>query len=661
IERDMVLNSRSITAYGTLVLLGMLLALPSAGQLPFSKGVNLTGWFQAPNARQIQFSRFSKNDFENIKSLGGDVVRLPINLHAMTSGQPDYILDTLFLKFLDQVVDWTEALQIHLILDNHTFDVASDTDPAVETPLVKVWTQMAFHFRERSAFLYYEVLNEPHGIDDVVWNNIQQNVIDAIRTQDTTHFIVVGPANWNSYHHLKNLPVYSDDKLIYTFHFYDPFVFTHQGASWVSPSMVPLANVPFPYVAGSMPSTPLSLRGTWIENALQNYPNDGNASKVKQLIDLAAAFKNERGVPVYCGEFGVFIQNSPAKDRISWYALVGNYLKDKGIPWTIWDYTGGFGLFEKDSPEFFEYDLNVPLLEALGFAAPSQKDYIKTSLKTGFTIYEDYFGDGIINHSSSGNGILDFYSSDTPQQGSYCIYWTGVGQYNAINFDFKRDLDLYLLRNNDHALEFYVRGNSPSAKFDVRLIDTNESPQDLPWRMGKTISGIPADNAWHFIRIPLSELEEKGAWEDGTYYIPQGSHFDWRSVDRFEIVPEHQPLDGIEFSFDNIRVVGEEVVVSAWEEDAGVGSGLSVYPNPVAGNSRLEFTTEVTGPVTIGLFNLQGQKLRTLLEEKVSPGKHILTLDRSGTGGALLPAGLYVLNIRAGSFSQSVKVVITRD
>ena len=98
----MILNSlSSLKVYLTLALFGLLIPIPSAGQLPFSKGVNLTGWFQAPNARQIQFSRFSKKDFENIKSLGGDVVRLPINLHAMTSGEPDYILDTLFLKFLE--------------------------------------------------------------------------------------------------------------------------------------------------------------------------------------------------------------------------------------------------------------------------------------------------------------------------------------------------------------------------------------------------------------------------------------------------------------------------------------------------------------------------------------------------------------------------------
>lgn len=78
------------------------------------------------------------------------------------------------------------------------------------------------------------------------------------------------------------MPVYEDDKLLYTFHFYDPFVFTHQGATWVSPSMAPLANVPFPYAAQNMPDFPSSLSGSWIHSAFNNYSVDGTVDKVSR-------------------------------------------------------------------------------------------------------------------------------------------------------------------------------------------------------------------------------------------------------------------------------------------------------------------------------------------------------------------------------------------
>ncbi|MEX2234472.1 MAG: cellulase family glycosylhydrolase [Cyclobacteriaceae bacterium] len=639
-----------------LILIFVLASSEAEGQTAFSRGVNLTGWFQAPNARQIQFSKFTKTDFENIKSLGCDVIRLPINLHAMTNGEPDYIPDPLFLHFLDQAVDWAEELQIHLILDNHTFDPAASTDPAVEAILVKVWTHMASHYRDRSEYVYYEVLNEPHGIDDAVWSDIQQNVIDAIRTEDTQHFIVVGPANWNSYNNLKNLPVYTDPKLIYTFHFYDPFVFTHQGASWTDPSMVPLAGVPFPFASAGMPATPNSLRGTWIEGALNSYANDGTSSKVRQLIDVAVAFKNQRGVPLFCGEFGVYIPNSPDDDRVAWYELVRSYLNEQGIPWTIWDYTGGFGLFEKNSAEYFNYDLHVPLLEALDFSVPPQEDYIQKPLRTGFDLYLDYFGEGITNASATGNGVLDFYSSSNPQAGSYCIYWTGVGQYDPISFDFKRDLDLYLLKAFDHTLEFYVRGNSSSTKFDVRFIDSKKNTSDRPWRMGKTLSDIPADNEWHFVQIPLKDLEEKGAW-DGAWYPPVGNNFDWRSVDRFEIIPEHQSLEGVEFMFDQIRVTGEEITVSVAEENTNEPL-LSVYPNPVNNTTSVNFSALRSGPVEMAVYNPQGQKVSTLFHEVATHGEHIVFWDGTDTEGKALAAGLYFIRMEAGSRSRTIKIMM---
>lgn len=218
------------------LFLALTLLVPcSNAQMHFTRGVNLTNWFQASSAQQIQFTKFTKQDFINIKSLGCDVIRLPINLHAMTSGSPEYIIDPLFFTFLDSAVSWAEELQIHLLLDNHTFDPAADTDPAIGPVLIKVWTQMADHYKNRSEYIYYEVLNEPHGILDKLWGQIQQSVIDSIRSVDTIHTIIVGPAGWNGYNNLNAMPVYSDTNLIYTFHFYDPFMFTHQGASWTDP------------------------------------------------------------------------------------------------------------------------------------------------------------------------------------------------------------------------------------------------------------------------------------------------------------------------------------------------------------------------------------------------------------------------------------------
>lgn len=339
-------------------------------QVPFHRGVNLTGWFQAQNARKIQFNKFSKKDFRDIKSLGCDVIRLPINLHDMTLGAPEFKIDPHFLAYLDSAINWAEELNLYLLIDNHSFDPSTSTSPSVVEILVKVWPQLAERYKDRSGYIMYEVLNEPHGISNQIWGEIQRQAINAIRSKDKKHTIIVGPSGWNSYNDLAQMPIYDDSNLIYTFHFYDPFMFTHQGASWNTPSMVSLSGVPFPYNSDKMPACPKDLLGTWVEQALNNYPTQGNAEYVKSLLNIAVEFRDKHHVNIFCGEFGVFIPNSNADDRVYWYKIVKDYLEEKNIAWTIWDYKGSFGIFKKGSKEKFESDLNIPLLRALDFKTP---------------------------------------------------------------------------------------------------------------------------------------------------------------------------------------------------------------------------------------------------------------------------------------------------
>jgi endoglucanase len=543
-----------------LVAVGVVCACGRTGaagnvEVPFHRGVNLTNWLQAASTRQIQFTKYTRQDLENIKSLGCDVIRLPINLHYMTDGEPNYTVDPLFFYFLDQIVDWCEELELHLILDNHTFDVAANTDSNVDQVLVPVWTQMAEHYKDRSTYLCYEILNEPHGIADARWGQIQQEVIDAIRAVDPNHTIVVTGAGWGSYNNLKYLPVYTDPNLIYSFHFYDPFLFTHQGASWTDPSMVPLAGVPFPYNSRWMPPCPDELKGTWVQSSLSSYRTDGTVTRVRQLINVAIDFRNQRQVPVFCGEFGVYMQNSDNDQRVYWYQIVRTYLEDNGIPWTSWDYQGGFGLFNAGTNELFEHDLNIPLIEALGLNPPEQTPFVLTPDLAGFDIYTDYIAPMIRDATWISTGTVDYYCDTEPADGAYCIHCAGIDRYNAITFDFKPDKDLTQLVQKGCTLDFWVRGNSPGASFDVRFLDTKTSePQDHPWRMNATInqSITPWDGQWHHVQVPLKSFKDGGSW-DNAWFNPQGL-FDWAAVDSFQIVAEQHSFAGMDFWFDDIRV-----------------------------------------------------------------------------------------------------------
>lgn len=634
-----------------------LTVIATAAEMPFSKGVNLTGWFQTSGARQVQFTKFTKQDFINIQSLGCDVIRLPIDLHRMTSGAPNYVVDPLFYYFMDQIIDWAEELNIYLMLDNHAVDTAVFTDPNLEKILTTVWTQMAEHYKNRSNFILYEIINEPHDIADNTWGKIQKNVIDAIRAIDQKHTIVVTPAGWGGYSALGAMPKYTDDNLLYSFHFYDPFLFTHQGASWASPSLAPLAGVPFPYDAARMPACPPELKGTWIESSLNSgYRNDGTEKKIKELIGTAIKFRDSRNVPVFCGEFGVFMQNSANEDRVRWYGIVPGYLTEQKIPWTMWDYVGGFGLFEKGGNDMFEYDVNVPLVEAMGLKAPEQKEFILLPESVGFELYTDYFGERIAEASWAGSGVIDFYSQDQPAKGSFCIKMADVGQYNHTGFRFKPIKDLSELVDMGYALDLYLRSDVEEMKIDIRFLDTKTADaDDHPWRMVTTIdkNKVHWDGEWNHLQIPLKKFAEGGSW-DNSWFNPQGD-FDWSSVDNLQIVSEHHDFIDKVLYIDQVRIVDPEVV--GVEEHAATPQRLLLaqnYPNPFNPSTTITYELAAQSEVLLQVFDIRGRLMATLVNTQQQAGTHSVLFN------AEFPSGAYFYQLTANDLTVRKKMLLLR-
>jgi endoglucanase len=665
-----LLQKKSINMMKKLLILVICICLSgyyqaAKAQASFSRGVNLTGWFQTSGAHQILFTKFTRQDFVNIKSMGCDVIRLPINLFYMAGSKPDYTLDPLFYQFLDQAVGWAEELHIYLLLDNHSTDDIASNNPDLEAILSKTWLQMATHYKNRSSYILYEIMNEPHGLTTQAWGKIQQTAITAIRSVDNVHTLIVGPSSYNSYTDLSLMPVYTDTNLIYTFHFYDPFVFTHQGATWPTPSMASLAHVPFPYNASTMPAVPADLAGTWVAGAIGNYMNDGTVAKVHSLIDIAVAFKTSRNVKVYCGEFGVYIPNSNDADRVNWYREVRTYLEQKGIAWTTWDYQGGFGLFKKGSNEQFLNDLNVPLVQALGLTALVQQVYVLKPDTVGFSVYTDFIGEKIQDASNASGAVIDFYSINKPNNGAYCLLWSGASQYGSVGFNFLPDKDLSTLKSQSYALSLLVKGNTPGTSFDLRFYDTKTSvATDHPWRMNYTVndSKVPWDNAWHKLYIPLSLFTDGGSW-DGSWYNPIGA-FDWKAIDRFDIVAEQASLSGKSFWFDNIQITNRDTarVVNTALPDLRGNSYLSlkVFPNPAIHSTTIRYALQQSQSVGISIYSVSGQLVKTIEHSTQPAGDYSITWNMDNDRGLPVPEGIYFCHMQLDNQGYNVKIIVLK-
>ncbi len=589
-------------------------------QNAFSKGVNLTGWFSGGSAHSIPFYRFSKKDLENIKSLGCDVVRLPINLHFMTSGDPDYTVDTLLYTYLDQVIDWTDELGLQLILDNHTIDGANNKN--VEVPLMKIWPQMARHFKNKPTSVIYEILNEPNTFSVTDWARIQKNVLDTIRTIDSVHTVIVTGADWGGISGLTRLTPLADTNLIYSFHFYDPFLFTHQGATWPTPSLGDLGNVPFPYDAAKMPSCPASLKGTWVEGSLSSsYKYDGTVAKLKSTIDQAINYATKNNVKIFCGEMGVYNAKSPNADRVFWYETVAGYLTEKTVPWTMWDYKGGFGLFNKGSNETFEYDVNLEMAKKMGFTPPPFKEFVMTPDTIGFDIYTDFMGDGLQYGGVPASGIADLFAPNA-YEGENCIYLTGSPQYGAFDFDFTFNKDLSLLVNSDAKLNLWVKGSSKDATVVLRFVDTKTTdPTDHPWRMDYTLrstSAAPFDGNWHNVTIPLKSFVDIGSWDNNAWFNSQ-KKFDWKAVDKFQIVAEQMDLIGKEFWFDEIMIVRGSSPLTG-NKGIEIQSEVTIFPNPASTCFHIGFTLSNQENIKVELHDLNGRLIEILINENLPAG-----------------------------------------
>jgi hypothetical protein len=72
-----------------------------------------------------------------------------------------------------------------------------------------------------------------------------------------------------------------------------------------------------------------------------------DADRIESVMKQAAEWARRRGVPLVCNEFGVYRAYSDAQDRDAWIHDVRTALEHNGIGWTMWDYSGSFGVVTK--------------------------------------------------------------------------------------------------------------------------------------------------------------------------------------------------------------------------------------------------------------------------------------------------------------------------
>lgn len=314
----------------------------------FLRGANLGNGLEAP-PDQDWGVHYTPDDLRLIRAEGFDHARIPIGWHHYTGPGPAFRIRPDFFARVDELVDAGLKNGLGVIINIHHFDDFT-TDPKGQTPkFLAIWEQIADHYARAPEGLAFELLNEPKDAATTeVINPIFAEAIRRIRKHDPDRTIFVGPGRWNGVDELSRLRLPEDDEnLIVTVHNYDPFLFTHQGATWSGPD-TKVTGIAFP----GPPRTPLKPDpnlgvGRWVHDWIAQYNTQPTASNpcsprvIQSAIDKAREWSEYYGRPIHFGEFGC-LATVDTLSRTNYYRTFREAAEKAGIGWALWDWKAGF-------------------------------------------------------------------------------------------------------------------------------------------------------------------------------------------------------------------------------------------------------------------------------------------------------------------------------
>jgi endoglucanase len=293
------------------------------------RGVNIIGY--DPLWNEPAKARFKQRHLKIIRDGGFDTVR--IVLHAFRHMNEKNELPASWYATLN--VYMNEALRqgLTVVLDEHDFGFCGKDAAACRPKLMAFWTQVAEHYKDAPNKVIFEILNEPSGAMDAVWNEYLVEALAIIRKTNPTRNVIIGPAFWNNISWLPKLELPKDDRhIIATVHYYLPMGFTHQGASW----------------------TPEYLNKTGV-----TWGSEKDRAELEANFDVVQKWSKENDRPILLGEFGAY-DKGPMESRVAYTAAVARGAEKRGWAWAYWQFDSDFIVYDIDKDVW-----NEPIRRAL--------------------------------------------------------------------------------------------------------------------------------------------------------------------------------------------------------------------------------------------------------------------------------------------------------
>lgn len=274
---------------------------------------------------------------------GFRTIRLPVAFDAWLQKDKHFFTPELW-RLLDRAVKIACKDSNKLIISYHRGVLSNDNYSLESVRISRMWSQIAKRYSHVSNFhLYLEPYNEP-VMDEWRWQHAFGLITDSIRQWNQDRVLIYGATNYNSIYELSRITPLAIPGIIYTFHFYEPFLFTHQGASWAGKQCA-TTGLPFPYNEQHMPPMNIMVKNTWGEHRYYTYPQEATDSAVYHKIQIVANWASQNKTAIICGEFGSHKAYADADSRCKYTTTVLAALNHYYIPGLYWDFDKEFGIY----------------------------------------------------------------------------------------------------------------------------------------------------------------------------------------------------------------------------------------------------------------------------------------------------------------------------
>lgn len=292
--------------------------------LPIGPCINIGNTLEVPKTAKLGDGAVTAADFQRIRAAGFDTVRLPTRWDDRSQSTPPYTVEPAWLDQVQATVDLALAAGLKVILNSHHFQPIHKDPLAVQPWHTAVWSQVAPRFRDYPTDrLWFELENEPHDkFDDRNLRAVLDPALAAVRKSNPTRPVIIGGQSWSGIDSLATLTLPADPNVYPTFHYYDPFDFTHMGASWVAPNIPPPGRI---------------------------YGSQADAQRLVADVAKVKAYAARTGLMPFMGESGAYDKHASLEQRVAYTKAVRDAFVPAGIPVCQWAYKNTYPFWDKAS------------------------------------------------------------------------------------------------------------------------------------------------------------------------------------------------------------------------------------------------------------------------------------------------------------------------